>query len=153
MNWVRGAGERLLMTPTDRTADEEHMAKDQKGFENLEVYRLAEKLADEVWILVLGWTNLARDTFGKQLIRSADGIGANISEGAGRGSFQDNRRFVRSARGSLNETRHWLRRAYKRGFVNQETSRPLKLLLDELAPRLNAYLRSIGRGHEGTEEQ
>jgi len=129
------------------------MARDKIGFEHLEVYRLAEKLADEVWNMVLGWTNLARDTFGKQLIRSADGVGAKIAEGAGRGSFQDNRRFVRYARGSLNETRHWLRRAYKRGFVNEETSRPLKLMLDELAPRLNAYLNSIGRGHEGTDNQ
>lgn len=118
------------------------------GFENLEVYRLAERLADDVWFMVLDWANLARDTFGKQLIRSADGIGANVAEGAGRGSFQDNRRFVRYARGSLNETRHWLRRADKRGFVSDEVSRPLILTLDELAPRPNAYLKSIGRGRE-----
>ncbi len=122
-------------------------------FENLDVYRLSERLADEVWNLVRDWTNVARDTFGKQLIRSADGIGANIAEGAGRGSFQDNRRFVRYARGSLDETRHWLRRAYKRGFVNEEMGRSLKPMLDELSPRLNAYLNSIGRGHEGGDEQ
>ncbi|MGO9921894.1 MAG: four helix bundle protein [Isosphaeraceae bacterium] len=129
------------------------MTNDKKSFENLEVYRLAEKLADQAWNMVLDWTNLARDTFGKQLIRSADGIGANIAEGAGRGSFQDNRRFVRYARGSLDETRHWLRRAYKRGFVNEEMGRSLKPMLDELSPRLNAYLNSIGRGHEGGDEQ
>ncbi len=129
------------------------MTNDKRAFENLEVYRLAEKLADQAWDMVLNWTNLARDTFGKQLIRSADGIGANIAEGAGRGSFQDNRRFVRYARGSLNETRHWLRRAYKRGFVNEETSRSLKPILDELAPRLNAYLKSIGRGHGEADEK
>ncbi len=129
------------------------MTKDKRAFENLEVYRLAEKLADQAWNMVLDWTNLARDTFGKQLIRSADGIGANIAEGAGRGSFQDNRRFVRYARGSLDETRHWLRRAYKRGFVNEEMGRSLKPMLDELSPRLNAYLNSIGRGHEGGDEQ
>jgi len=123
------------------------------GFENLEVYRLAERLADHAWDKVLHWPNLARDTIGKQLIRAADGIGANIAEGAGRGSFQDNRRFVRIARGSLNETRHWLRRAYKRGFVDQDGSRDLKLILGELAPRLNAYLRSIGTGREGTDDQ
>jgi four helix bundle protein len=122
-------------------------------FENLEVYRLSERLADEVWNLVRDWTNLPRDTFGKQLIRSADSIGANIAEGAGRGSFQDNRRFIRVARGSLNETRHWLRRAYKRGFVKEETIRQLRPILDELAPRLNAYLKSIGSQHEGANDQ
>ncbi len=122
-------------------------------FENLDVYRLSERLADEVWNLVRDWTNVARDTFGKQLIRSADGIGANIAEGAGRGSFQDNRRFIRIARGSLNETRHWLRRAYKRGFVNEETICRLRPILDELAPRLNSYLKSIGSRHEGANDQ
>lgn len=35
---------------------------------------------------------------------AADGIGANIAEGSGRGSMQDKRRFVRMARGSLDET-------------------------------------------------
>ena len=63
-------------------------------FENLEVYKLAEKLADQIWDLVAPWDGFAKDTVGKQLVRSADSIGANISEGAGRGSYQDNRRFV-----------------------------------------------------------
>jgi four helix bundle protein len=141
------------MTHAKRAKDKGQMTKDKRAFENLEVYRLAEKLADQAWDMVLDWTNLARDTFGKQLIRSADSIGANIAEGAGRGSFQDNRRFIRIARGSLNETRHWLRRAYKRGFVNEEMSRRLKLILDELATRLNAYLKSIGSRHEEANDQ
>lgn len=38
------------------------------NFEKLRVYRLSEKLADQVWDVVLGWDNLARDTVGKQLI-------------------------------------------------------------------------------------
>ena len=113
-------------------------------FENLEVYKLAEKLADQIWDLVAPWDGFAKDTVGKQLVRSADSIGANISEGAGRGSYQDNRRFVRIARGSLNETRHWLRRAFRRNLMKEEDVRALKPVLDELAPRLNAYLRSIG---------
>jgi four helix bundle protein len=115
------------------------------NFETLAVYQLAERLADEVWTIVSKWAPLPRDTVGKQLIRAADSIGANIAEGVGRGSFPDNRRFVRIARGSLNETKHWLRRAYKRGLLADEMVCLLKPMLDELAPRLNAYLKSIGR--------
>lgn len=114
------------------------------NFENLRVYLLAEDLADQVWQIALGWNDFARDTIGKQLARSADSIGANIAEGAGRGSFQDNRRFVRIGRGSLNETQHWLRRAYRRQLLTQEQVNSLKIIIDELAPRLNAYLNSIG---------
>lgn len=77
-------------------------------------------------------------------MRSADSIGANVAEGVGRGTYQDNRRFVRIARGSLYETKHWLRRAYKRGLLTNETVELLKPMTDELAPRLNAYLKSIG---------
>ena len=116
----------------------------EKGFENLHVYRLAERIADQVWYIALSWDWLARDTLGKQLIRAADSIGANIAEGTGRGTNKDNRRFVRVARGSLYETRHWLRRAYSRRLLSDGQVAELKPLIDELSPRLNAYLRSIG---------
>jgi four helix bundle protein len=90
------------------------------GFEDLQVYQLAEVLADDVWNIVIAWDVFARDTVGKQIVKAADNIGANIAEGTGRGSYQDNRRFIRIARGSLYETRHWLRRAYKRNLLNEE---------------------------------
>lgn len=114
------------------------------NFEKLDVYRLSENLADEVWSIVNTWGTFARETIGRQIVRSADSVGANIAEGAGRGSFQDNRRFVRNARGSLNETRHWLRRAHRRRYLTDAAVKTIRPIIDELAPKLNAYLRSIG---------
>jgi four helix bundle protein len=121
---------------------EDEMAR--TNFEKLRVYQLSEQLADEIWEIVLGWTFFARITVGKQLVSAADSVGANISEGAGRGRFLDNKRFVRIARGSLNETQHWLRRAYKRSLLTKQQIDSLKPLIEELAPTLNAYLKSIG---------
>ena len=115
------------------------------SFEKLRVYRIAEKSADEIWQIVIPWDGFARNTVGRQLVRAAGSVGANIAEGTGRGSFQDNRRFVRTARASLHETRHWLRRAHQRGLINQEQVERLKPLIDELSPMMNAYLRSIGK--------
>jgi four helix bundle protein len=83
---------------------------ERTNFEKLHVYKLAENLADGIWDIVCNWDYLAKDTVGKQMIRAADSIGANIAEGTGRGTPQDNRRFIRMARGSLYETQHWLRR-------------------------------------------
>jgi len=117
-------------------------------FENLRVYQMSETLADEVWGIVVGWDNLAKDTVGKQIVRSADSIGANIAEGEGRGTHPDNKRFVRIARGSLQETQHWLRRAFKRNLLTKEQIEKLKPLIDQLAPSLNAYLSSIGKNSE-----
>ena len=116
---------------------------DKTNFENLEIYQLSEKLADEIWNIVLGWNNLAQDTIGKQMIRSADSIGANIAEGSGRGTAQDNRRFLRMARGSLYETRHWLRRAHKRSLLLLKQTDSLSPIIKELTPKLNSYIRSV----------
>ena len=72
-----------------------------RDFTELQVYQLAERLSESIWVMVRSWDRLSIDTLGKQMVRSADSIGANIAEGSGRGTYQDNRRFVRIARGSL----------------------------------------------------
>ena len=109
----------------------------QTNFQKLDVYKLAEKLADKIWNIVIKWDALAKDTVGKQII-----------EGDGRGSYQDHRRFIKIARGSLYETKHWLRRAYTRQLLTTTQVEILKPIIDELSPRLNAYLKSIGNTSE-----
>ncbi|MEM6613576.1 MAG: four helix bundle protein [Cyanobacteria bacterium P01_C01_bin.72] len=116
---------------------------ERSNFEKLEVYQLAEKLADEIWNIVDKWQYFEKDTVGKQIVRSADSIGANIAEGNGRYSYKDNQRFVRIARGSLNETRHWLRRAYTRNLLTEEQIKNLKSTIEELTFKLNGYLRYL----------
>ena len=119
------------------------------NFENLEIYQLSENLADEIWNMVLAWNHLSQETVGIQIIRSADSIGANIAEGSGRGSNQDYRRFLRISRGSLNETRHWLRRAFKRNPLTVKQIETLSPILEKLTPKLNAYLGKIGTYESG----
>lgn len=117
---------------------------ERTNFERLEIYKLSEKLSDQIWKAVCRWDNLARDTVGKQIIRAADSIGANIAEGSGRGTAPDLRRFMRMARGSLYETKHWLCRAYRRRLLTEKEVNDLVPTVGELAPKLNAYLRAVG---------
>jgi four helix bundle protein len=121
--------------------------------ESLRGYRLSEKLADQIWDTVAAWDSFAKGTVGKQIVRAADSVGANIAEGAGRGSYQDNRRFIRNARGSLNETKHWLRRAFRRNLLSQVDVERLKPTTEELGPTLNAYLKSIGPVESSSTEE
>jgi len=126
---------------------------ERTNFEELQVYILAENLADAIWDVVRSWDYLAKDTVGKQMIRAADSIGANLAEGTGRGTFEDNRRFIRMARGSLYETQHWLRRAYKRSLLRKQEVALLKPIVSELSPKLNAYYRSVNKAALGKGKQ
>ena len=117
---------------------------EKTNFENLQIYKLSEKLSDKLWKIVARWDVLARDTVGKHLVRAVDSIGANIAEGSGRGTDPEFRRFLRIARGSLYETQHWLRRAYRRRLLDENEVSDLLPLVKELSPKLNAYLGSIG---------
>ncbi len=122
-----------------------------EAFESLRVYRAAEELSDLVWEVVSKWKPMAQDAVGRQLIRAADSIGANIAEGCGRKTYADNKRFVAIARGSLYETRHFLRRAHKRGLLTQEETDALHNIVESLPRSLNAYLKSIGRNRDAND--
>jgi len=115
------------------------------GFENLRVYKLAENIADLAWEVVNNWDYFAKSTVGRQFVNSADSVGANIAEGTGRGSFADNRRFAKIARGSLFEVKHWLRRSYKRDLLKETDVKNFQNIIAELTPKLSAYINSIGR--------
>ena len=117
---------------------------EKTNFVHLHIYKLSEKLADEIWKIVVAWSFFARNTVGVQIVKAADSIGANIAEGSGRGSNPELRRFLRISRGSLYETQHWLRRAYTRGLLSESQIQNLVPIVSELTPRLNAYLSSIG---------
>lgn len=121
--------------------------------DELEVYRLAMEIGEAVWNTVGGWTYFAKDTMGKQWVKAADSIAANISEGYGRFSFKENKHFSYYARGSLFETGTWLRKAMNRGLVDQESSAALSEKINTAAKMLNSYIKSIGTANTVAEEQ
>ena len=112
-------------------------------FEALREFQLAEQLSDMVWKAIDGWSYFDKQAIGLRMVRAADSVGANIAEGAGRGTPKDNKRFVRIARGSLNETRFWFRRAWRNGLLQGDEAERIGGTLNDLAPCLNAYLKSI----------
>jgi len=127
---------------------------EKTNFETLHIYRLSEVLADKVWRIVLNWNWFAKNTVGIQIVKAADSVGANIAEGSGRGSNPEYKRFLKISRGSLYETRHWLRRAFARRLLTQQQVEDLVPIINELTPKLNAYLGAIGTmKYKGAETQ
>ena len=114
-----------------------------EGLTGLRIYQLAEALADEVWQEVISWQPFARDTVGRQLVEAADSVGGNIAEGYGRYYYKENRQFQFYARGSLYETKHWLRRAHARKLTTDVRCKELTAKVEELAPQLNAYIKAL----------
>jgi four helix bundle protein len=113
-----------------------------QALEELEVYCLTEEIADKWWQVISRWPPFAKDTVGKQLIRAIDSIGANIAESYGRYHFSDRINFLYYARGSLFESKFFIRRARERNLVADETFSSMMQDLQVLAPKLNAYIRS-----------
>jgi four helix bundle protein len=108
----------------------------------LDVYRLAEKLSDMVWCEYDNWPAKAQHTIGYQVLRASDSIAANLAEGYGRFTPADRKNFYRYARGSFEETKAWLRKALRRKVIDPKQSGEFKAVIDELGPKLNAFIRS-----------
>jgi four helix bundle protein len=115
--------------------------------EELDIYQMAEELADIVWNICIGWDYLAKDTIGKQLVRAADSISANLAEGHGRYHFKDRLNFCYYARGSLEETKTWLSKAERRGLILKGQNQ-VKEILGVLPKKLNAYIGSIKKAQK-----
>ncbi len=110
------------------------------SLEKLEIFQLSNEIGEIVWDLVSGWKYFEKDTVGKQFIKSADSISANIAEGYGRFFYKENIQFCYYARGSLLETKVWIMKASRRSLLNQETKSELSVIVDELLIKLNGYI-------------
>jgi len=113
--------------------------------EELHVYQLSMDLAEKIWTVIHSWNYFARSTLGKQLIRAADSIAANLSEGFGRYHYKENKQFCYYSRGSLFETKTWLKKAYNRNFIDEKQFADFEEALNKLGIKLNNYIKSIGK--------
>lgn len=111
--------------------------------EDLEVYIDANLIADEIWSLVSKWDYFQKDTIGKQIVKSSDSIGANISEGYGRYFHKENLQFCYYSRGSLYETKTWLLKAYNRALISEEKYTELNNKASALQKKLNGYIKYL----------
>lgn len=122
----------------------------QYKLEELGTYQLAMQLGEEIWQIATKWNYLAVDTIGKQIIRSSDSIASNIAEGYGRYFYKGNKQFCFYSRGSILETKTWLRKARNRNLITEEVFDSLIKNLETIHIKLNTYIKFIDKNQTVT---
>lgn len=113
------------------------------SLETLEVYKLSEDVSDRIWNNVASWKNFEKDTIGKQLVRAADSISANIAEGYGRYYFRESKQFYFYARGSVQETKAWLSKCKRRILIAEKEYDEIALQVEKIMAKLIAYIKFV----------
>jgi four helix bundle protein len=112
--------------------------------EELKVYTMSMKIGEEVWNIVIKWNYFEQDTNGKQLVRAIDSVAANLSEGFGRYHYLETKHFGYYSRGSLYESKTWLKKANNRKMIPNEQFEDLTKTIEIIGKMLNKYIKSIG---------
>lgn len=113
--------------------------------EKLDVYNLAEAFADDIWNIVISWDYFLKDTIGKQIVRSADSISANIAEGYGRYYYKESKQFYFYSRGSIQETKSWLGKCKRRKIMEETKCKELLQRAEQILIKLNAYIKFVSK--------
>ncbi|MFH1853396.1 MAG: four helix bundle protein [Candidatus Neomarinimicrobiota bacterium] len=93
---------------------------------------------------------MKKNSLGRQLVRAADSVAANLSEGYGRYHYKENRQFAYYSRGSLYETKTWLKKAQQRELITSNDYENLIRKITILMKQLNSYIKSIGQSSAPT---
>ena len=107
---------------------------------DIDAYKIAFNLSNKVWNIVLQWDFFAKDTIGKQFVRSIDSISANLAEGFGRYSKKDKIKFYRISYGSLKESFDWNEKSKVRKLLTEEQYNQIYSSLNELPKYINQLI-------------
>ena len=96
-----------------------------------ELYRMAKNLPDE-----------EKYGLASQIRRAATSVTANLAEGYGRYSYQENVQFCRLSRGSLYELRDHLTSALDAGYIPKDKYEQLNGMTISAIRLVNGYIRA-----------
>lgn len=109
--------------------------------DDLNSYKIASKLSDYIWKLVVNWKWFEKRTLGSQLTDAMDSVAANIAEGFGRYHKKDKIKFYYNARASVFESAHWIRKAFIRKLLVQEDFDYIMNDLRKLPKEVNSLIK------------
>lgn len=119
-----------------------------QNFEDLEVWKKARELKNEIFILVKTFPPEEKYRLGDQLIRSSRSVCTQIAEGNGRRTFPDRLRFCIIARGSLSETLNHLIDAFDCGYIHAEKFDHFRNKIQEIERIMNGYINYLSKAKD-----
>lgn len=107
---------------------------------DIEAYKIAFKLSNYVWDIIIKWDYFTKETVGKQFVRAVDSISANLAEGFGRYGKKDKIKFFRYSFGSLYESLDWNEKAHIRKLLIEEEYSVIFIDLMKLPKSINSLI-------------
>lgn len=113
-----------------------------RDFTDLKVWQLARELRKQAYQIARKLPTEEKFGLASQMQRAATSITANIAEGFGRYSYQENIQFCRTARGSAFEVRDHLITAEDENYISASEHQSADALALRVIQTLNGYIRA-----------
>jgi four helix bundle protein len=125
--------------------------RDGFGWMIFVLYQAAREFRKKVYRLIRQLPPVEKYCLANQMHRVAVSISNNIAEGHGRWHYQENVRFCRIARGSIDETIDDLNSCIDEDYGDPALVAELKLEAYASIARLNGYIAYLRKSQQGAE--
>jgi four helix bundle protein len=120
--------------------------------DDFELYKVAREFRKRTYRLVKQLPPEEKYALADQMRRAAVSVTNNIAEGHGRWHYQENIRFCRISRGSVDELIDDFNTCQDEGYGEQALVGDLKVEAYDLIRRLNGYIAYLRKTKQGGEE-
>ena len=125
--------------PVDRTAPAGGRVRD---FTDLTTWKAARILRTDIFRMSRRFPKQETYALASQIRRAAVSITANLAEGYGGFSYQENIQFCRQSSGSVYELRDHLTTALDAGYISSDEYKDADLQAILVLKRINGYIRA-----------
>ena len=114
-----------------------------ESYKDLEVWKKGVRFSIEIYKISSGFPTSEQYGITNQIRRASASFPANIAEGYGRESTKNYIQFLKTARGSLNETETFLYIAYGLKYISKESLDQLLTRSTELGKMINSLIDKL----------
>ncbi|MEA3444426.1 MAG: four helix bundle protein [Bacteroidota bacterium] len=121
------------------------MEKKYLQLNDISAYKIAFKLSNYVWDIIIEWYWFSKRHLGGQYVEAIDSISANIAEGFGRYHKKDKIKFYPYSQGSLKESFDWNEKSKTRKLLTDDQYNYIPEELQKLPQEINQLILFTNR--------